>query len=621
MSSKHRHGLPRKRPGRSKQQDIDAELPTLEATDAAELEPVEDGPVQVTCEGGESEDEAVLAVEVPAMDKQAVAAAVEGPLRAAVARHAGTLRYREVVVRFGGEALIGSAMKDVVKDIVGAQKPVKITVKRGFGDEVVHEAPLPQLEVATSEVDGVTTARIATGELERDDLPRFFTPVLEALAADASGKRLQLEFDGCRPDAELRDRIAERLRAAGAVRVALGARVLFDRELTDRCRVEDEGDEVVVRIDPATDPAITGEAMETVLPDHALSCAGKTVRVHWQKSPDNGEGDHFVRLVSQFAPEHIEFAVAGGEPKVVWPGVLEVVAGAEVVLRVRPHGRSHSEVLAALPHELADLEGELRGSVAVVDWPKLFVIDDETERCLADAMAEVGPRRVACTVAGEDREPFLPPPVALAVEPELCTVTLDTDAGRPAELVRAIERALPKFTSRLAGKPARVAIRGEAPATRTLLRAILDRVVDAGPTRLELEDHGPVDVLLPPLLKVARSGEHDVRIEADPADRDAAQVELALNRELDELGLPKAAVVTLVPSALDQALLAALIERGADSVVTTSGTQLYPEVLPEPEPEPEPEVLPEPEPELMPEPEPETAPVAAAAAPIPTPPP
>jgi len=162
-------------------------------------------------------------------------------------------------------------------------------------------------------------------------------------------------------------------------------------------------------------------------------------------------------------------------------------------------------------------------------------------------------------------------------------MTIDTDAGRPAELVRAVERCVPRFGDRLGDRSVRVQIVGSAPASRTLLHSVLEMIAEAGPSRLEVEDHGPIDVIWPPMLIVSRSGEREARIEVDLGGRDEAQQELALKREFDGAGLPKEAVVTLVTSSLDDMLLAALIEHHAESVNLDDGTQLYPEPLPEPE--------------------------------------
>lgn len=606
--SKHRHGLPRKRPTSKRHEDIAEDLPQQHAAGSGAAS---DGPVRVTCEPcSENGIDTMLTLEVPEMEKKAVAGAIDEPLQSAVGEHGAALRWKTVVVRFTGDALIGSAIKDLVAEKMAPGKPVKVIVRRGYGDEVVLEGEAPTLDVDTAADGNTTNVTIGTGELDSDDLPELFAPFLADIASRAAGKKLTLKFEGnARPDGALRDHIAAVLQQAEALRCVIGARVLFDRELTDRCQVSDGGDDLLVTIDPASDPAITGEAMETVLPDHALGFAGRVVKVQWRRPPEHGEGEHFLRIVTGFAPEHIEFRGEGLGAAVVWPPVLEIVEGKETILRVRPNGRDHSTVLAAMPGEIADLAEALKGRLVVVDWPALFVVDDDTENCLIEALGAVAPKSVCCTVAGADREPFLPAPVTLSDDGDVCVVGIDTGASKPAGLVRAVDRRLPRFAASFRGRTVRLKVAGEAPASRTLLRTMLDHVADAGPSRLEVEDHGPVDVFLPPMLEVSRSSATEARIAVDLDGRDAEQQQLALRREFEAVGLPKAAVVTLVTSALDAALLELLIEHHADSVTTDDGTQLYPEVLPEPEPEPE--VLPEPEPE----PEAAAPPPVAAAAP------
>jgi hypothetical protein len=103
--------------------------------------------------------------------------------------------------------------------------------------------------------------------------------------------------------------------------------------------------------------------------------------------------------------------------------------------------------------------------------------------------------------------------------------------------------------------------------------------------RLELDDHGTVDVLLPPLLTVTRSGADGFRIAAVAAGRDAAQVGLALQRELDAAGVGKGSVVTLAQSSVNDAVVAAAIARGAQRVLLDGQTvvQVHPRLFAEPE--------------------------------------
>ena len=100
--TKHGHGLPRKRPGRSAKDAIDAQLPELEPLeDIPELEPIDDlpmleelgeeeleplepvgeddGPVKATCSESDEEGfDTTVTVDVPDMPKPDVLDAVQG---------------------------------------------------------------------------------------------------------------------------------------------------------------------------------------------------------------------------------------------------------------------------------------------------------------------------------------------------------------------------------------------------------------------------------------------------------------------------------------------------------------------------------------------------------------
>ena len=101
--TKHGHGLPRKRPGRSAKDEIDAELPALEPIDdLPELEPLEelpeleaieedDGPVKGSCVATDEDGfDTVVTLEVPDMPKKEVLEAVEAPLERIASRSPGS---------------------------------------------------------------------------------------------------------------------------------------------------------------------------------------------------------------------------------------------------------------------------------------------------------------------------------------------------------------------------------------------------------------------------------------------------------------------------------------------------------------------------------------------------
>ena len=171
--TKHGHGLPRKRPGRSAKDAIDAQLPELEPLEEIpELEPIDDlpmleevdeaelekleeleadeGPVKATCADSDEDGfDTTVTVDVPDMPKPEVLDAVRGPLARIAGSCATSLRHRKVLVRFTGDGMVGSAVKQLVADHLAVEKPLLVVVKRGFGDETVHEGCLPTVEVSS----------------------------------------------------------------------------------------------------------------------------------------------------------------------------------------------------------------------------------------------------------------------------------------------------------------------------------------------------------------------------------------------------------------------------------------------------------------------------------------
>lgn len=603
MSSPRR--LPKKKPASSAREDIAEDLPVLEPAGAAELptlepaadedlpmleaveEPVDEGPVKTTCgPAGEPGFDLLITVDVPAMDKKAVPDAVQGPLQRAAERAGATLRHQRVLVRFTGDAMVGSAIKELVAGILKVHKPLKVAVRRGFGDEQVHEGALPKLAVEIH-TDGATTkATFATEGLEALDLPVLVPPEIDKLAVGAKGRRFALLFRGpCKPDAALRGAIGKKLQDAGALSAAIGERVLFDRELADRVQVTAHGDGLVVRVTPADDPLVTQEALQMVLPGEAARFAGKAVRVQFASAPRAEDLALCTSIVEKAAPARLEVGDGKADTDVVLPKLLQLAPGAETVLRVHPAGRGRGALLVAFRREVGPLAPALQGKAVVVDWPAGTTIDAELEQaCLREALGGAGAKAVACTVGGEQREPFVPPPLSLAEQGDLRLVRLDTDAGKPAELVRAVERRVPAMANALRGKAVRVTIGGSAAPSRTLLRAVCGAIEAAGSPRIEVEDKGKVDVLVPPMLTVQK-GAAGVRIAAVTADRDPQQQAVALQRELDAAELPKGGLFTLSPSSATEALVAALVARGASRVLLDGNVplQLHPPLFAAPE--------------------------------------
>lgn len=584
--TKHGHGLPRKRPARSAKDEIEAELPQLEPIDELPtLEPIDsdddlppliealpeeeeeapDGPVAVTF--ASSDDDAFdfeLRADVPEMPKGEVAEHLEPQLDYVMRRYGAQIRHQRVLVAFGGEALIGSAIKALVQEQLAGQKPLSVVVRRGFGDELVHEGNLPTVEVRSEQGDGAFAVQVDTGDNEAEDLPAAIEPKLGELTRGASGARVTLKFRGAaRPDATLRDALSMAYREAGARSVSIGARVLFDRDLEEKVRCSVSGNRATIAVALTDDDAVIVDALSLVLPTHEGHFDGKNVRFQFARES---------AAVQAFCVDFARGAGAtlvevGGQDDfdIVWPPLISVHQGREVVLRLSANGRSRAAVLAAFERECSTHHGATQGKHVVVDWPADFALDAEVDQCLGRSESAIASKRLCCTVAGDRREPFLPAPVQLVAEDELRIIKVDSEAGKPKELLRAVERRLPLHLEELRGQSVRVEITGSAAISRTLRNHLCTAVAEAGAMRLELAEGGAVDVLLPPMLAVSeQDGGLSISVIAD--GRDEAQQQRAVERELEGVEVALQAV-TIARSPVAQAVADYVLAQGASKVV------------------------------------------------------
>lgn len=588
--TKNRHELPRKKPGRSAKDEIAEDLPTLEPVDdlptlepvadadVPTLEPVEDdvptlepleddGPVKVLIAAGDGAAvDTVVTIAVPAMDKQAVVAALEAPLARVLGANAKLLRHRRVQVLFTGEAVIGTAAKEATAKALAVHVPLRGVVSRGYGDEEVLQGKVPEVQVKVTDANGALRLDVATGELDPIDLSLVFGPHWTKALAGARGKKLQLVFAGkAKPDSALRAEWVSAAKAAGATRFCIGERVFFDLELASRVRVTSGGDAVTIAVDPAADDATTSEALGLVLPEHAGVCKGKAVRVQLARAAD-GPLAELVAFAREQGATRIEVAVANAAPAVVWPPLLSLAKGAELVLRVQPNGRSRDAVLAALVKEAAEHAAATKGKAIVVDWHAGFAVDAAALTALRSAAVVSGAKSAAFTIGGELREPFLPEPVTCTAATEGFVLRLDGEAGKAADLQRALDRALPPLLAGWRGRSVRVQVAGTAVVSRTLLRSLCNAIEAAGAMRLELEEAGDVDVLLPGMLTVSKK-DGAVHLAAVVGGRDEAQQQKALARELDAAQVGAGATVTVGPSSIAEAIGKVLVARGAARVV------------------------------------------------------
>jgi hypothetical protein len=584
--TKHGHGLPRKRPNRSAKDEINDELPELEPVieDLPGLEFVEEAadPSGVRARIQASDEKGfdwVVAVDVPEMEKAKVGAAVEGPLARRLTEASARLRHRRVVVAFGGAALIGSAVKELVGKLLQPHRPLLGVVRRGFGDETVCEGKLPEVQVVAKDVDGTGQVEVETGDGDAADLPIALERHLEALGKRAAGKRVVFQFRGAaRPDADVRALLGKTMREAGARSASIGARVLFDKDIEDkvRCAVGAGSASVVVQLDG--DDAAIVDSLSLVLPNLGEKVSGKDVRLEFQRDSE---------AVRAFAVDWAKQAgakrITVGEQEcaeVVWPPVLAVTAGDEVHVAVQPNGRNRAALLQAFRHECRSHHAVTQGKRVVIDWPAGFACDDDVVTLLRDVQSHLAAKRVACTVAGENREPFWPEPVQTTVDGDVRVLRLDSEAGKPPELQRAVDRRLPAFLKDVRGKSVRVRIAGQAALSRTLLNGLLEAVAGAGAMRLELDEGDRIDVLLPPLLTIADSKD-GMHITAVVDGRNEDQLQRALERELADVLVPADAAVTVHAGPLLESLTKALLERGATRLVLDGAqpVQIHPPLL------------------------------------------
>jgi hypothetical protein len=581
--TKHGHGLPRKRPGRSAHDEIEAELPALEPLDdlpileslddelpeleafEEELEVVDDGPIKAACLASDDEAfETLVSFDVPEMPKAEVAAALDAPLTRIASSCGPMLRHKKVLVRFAGDGLIGSAIKAQIAEQLGPQQPLLVVVRRGFGDEVVHEGKLPSVELTSAAVDGVTNVQVATGDCEVVDLPVAMAAQLEQLAAKASGTRLVFQFrGGAKPDATMRDAIAMAFRDAGAKSVAVGARVLFDRELEDRIKCSVSGNKVAIAVSLTDDDATTVDALSLVLPNHVGAIDGKNVR--YQFARESAAVQAFCVDFARNAGATLIEVGGQDDTDIVWPPLISVRAAKEVELRLSPNGRSRAAVLSAFERECADHHADTHGKHVVVDWPQDFALDAEALRSLDAVMAKLSPKRLCCTIAGDEREPFYPAPLAFGVDGEVQTVRVDTDAGKPRDLQRAMDRCLPSNVAALRGQAVRIEFAGDAAVSRTVKQSLCSAVAEAGAMRLEVVEGGLRDVLLPPMLAVAE-GANGISISVVIDGRDETQQRRAIIRELESVAVGLQSV-TIANSSAAQLIADYVLEQGAARVV------------------------------------------------------
>ena len=249
------------------------------------------------------------------------------------------------------------------------------------------------------------------------------------------------------------------------------------------------------------------------------------------------------------------------------PPLLELSAGAAAsTILVEPGDRDDASVRASFVREVAGLDRNLvQGRPVTIAWPAGQMVDAEIEKhCVLDALGQLEPETVAYTFGGDDREPAWPQPITASRDADGWRIGVDTDRGRPAELVRAAERRLPEILKEISDGAVTIEFQGDGVVSRTLRAALVDAVTAMGPDRLTVSAQGQTDVLVPALLDAASLDDGAVRVAADPAGRSPEQLESDLEREFGELEIEPGATVVVGAGEIAETLRSRLV--GHDSV-------------------------------------------------------
>ncbi|MBK8100901.1 MAG: hypothetical protein IPK26_27760 [Planctomycetes bacterium] len=558
--------------------DTGKQPPAGDAGDLPELEPIDDaldslepivedksGIVVTVTAATDKAFHTAVQIQVPEMDKKAIADALPAPLERALASAANSLRWRRIVVTFGGDAMIGSSARDAVAQVLRAHKAARVIVRRGYGDENVHEATPPKANVTTRQEGNALHVEVQSFELESADLPGAMAADLEKIVATVRGKAVTLQFTGAAPDAAFAQHLHHSLADAGAVRGTLSGRLLFDRDLEARVQISGNAQEARLAVSPADDPAVTAAALELVLPGARSQITGRRVRVAFTgRSPKPQELEHLQTLVAAARPTRIELDHGSADADILWPPLLQLQErDGQVQIAVAPNGRTAAALPAAFAREAKALAKVLAGKGVTIHFPADLTLDAALERaCVHDAIGGQGSKSVHCTFGGDHKEPFLPPPVTITTGKDgLRAIAIDVDSGKPPEVIRAIERRL-RNHGELKGQRVRIGFTGSAAPSRTLLRSAVDEVLRGGATRVELEDRGKVDVLVPALLTIQKDGD-SARISGDAGGRDEAQVQTAMARELEAGGVTAGGKCIVMPGPLAETMISVLVGRGA----------------------------------------------------------
>ncbi len=535
----------------------DDELESLEELEELE-ELLEDDGVEITlADATEDQFDVRLTIAVGDMDRSKITGSIEAPLRQKAEQVADELRWKRVVVTFTGEAMIPSLAKELVGDVVPDAKPLSVTVQRGYPDEVVHEGKLPTLEVDTISTGNDVRVDIDTGDIDSDDLASVLEPELDKICANASGKAITFCFTGGTTPAP--DSLRAPLAAAGATRVVLktdgSEDVLFDREIEELVSITSVANTTVVEVGAGKDTGATVKVLTATVEAQKDEISGKDVRVNFGSGSARGEEiECLIKMAAKFRPA----TLVVGDGDQLWPALLRVASkDRRTALKMVPGDRK--DIASALRRELGSLKVE--GQELTFDWPARMAIDGALQEILVAAK----PASLSYSFDGENREPIWPSPMSFSTEGDTTTCELNSEAGKPVELVRALQRHVPAQC--LTGKKVDVQIQGEGMISRTMRQTIVELLENAGATQARLIEHGNTDYLFPKLLSFETVGEGEVRITVTPGDRSEAEVTATAASELAEREIGDGSTVRIPGTPEATPIVESVIDAGASRVI------------------------------------------------------
>ncbi|MGA0871067.1 MAG: hypothetical protein ACO3UM_19230, partial [Planctomycetota bacterium] len=342
-----------------------------------------------------------------------------------------------------------------------------------------------------------------------------------------------------------------------------------------------------LHVDTSADAATLEAAFDLVLPNLASQFSGQDVVLHAKgQALTEAQVTRIVDAATAAGAIRVCLGRGDDEDDVIVPRLLRAAAsddGARAALQVQPAGRGDSAIIAAFRREVGTHSEVLGGREVTVDWPAGFALEAALESaCLAECLQGQNPKSIACSFGGDDREPFFPAPVQVDDARTPAVIAIDTEAGKPVEVLRAIERRVaPWAASKGRGKDVHVEFRGQGTVSRGMTRRIREMFEQGGASRLETVQDGITDVVLPPLLASAPSG-GEIELTLTPAGRSADQVEAALAREIDSADWsPDGAFRITEPGDLADRVATILAERGAARIVVGSAVpvQVHPSLF------------------------------------------